>query len=557
MRSLLEMSRPLLRRLPPGARDVLRFVANPRREAKYIADWREFRSDLRPIANALRRVPLRPGGDVLIHSIHGYVPSLKEDSLYGAMLVASGIRPVFLTSRSGGLDRYLHIVPGARFMYWEDFLDDPTTADSQLAAELVSGAPTTGDLVALVRDGVAIGRHVLSWFMRTRHMGTVDLDQHRAEITADVARSLAATRASARVLDAAGVSTVLMTERGYTPYGEFFDEALNRGCRTVEWAASYRDDARVFKAHSPAARTQHLFSLSADTWGRALEAPFTDAQRERLLAEWESFYTSRTWFNFHRLQHLTQALSREDVIAELGIDPTKPTAALFSHIFWDATFFYGESLYDDYQQWFVETVRLANRSTQVNWVIKLHPVNVWRRAAEGAAGATYSELAALEQAGVGLASHVKLVMPDTRVSSWSLFQAADYCFTVRGTVGIEMAMLGKRVVTAGTGHYSDHGFTVDPPSRAAYEQNVLNPTALSPMTDAERDRAVRFASCLFSRKAYQFDTHRFDYSSAPNTFFPLNGRARILVDADAFIRSPTATAWAKWLTSSTMEDCLT
>ncbi|MEO9035554.1 MAG: hypothetical protein ABI442_08605, partial [Gemmatimonadaceae bacterium] len=544
MRSLADVPRSLLRRLPAPARDALRFVANPRRESKYFADWREFRRDTRSITGALERVMPRAGDEVLIHSLHGYVPSLKEDALHGAMLAASGIRPVYLAWRGGGLDRYLRVAPRVRVLYWEDFLDNPTAGDKRLAADLVNNANTLADLVQIEHDGIDLGRHVLSWFMRTRRLGTIGLEQHRGAIIADLGRSLAAARAADRVLDAVNVSSILMNERGYTPFGEFFDAAMKRGHRTVHWGALYSDDARVFKAYTPATRTEHPYSLSADTWKNALSVPFSADDRHRLLANWESFYTSRTWFNFQRLQHLTITMSREEVVAELGLDASKPTAALFAHIFWDATFFYGRSLYDDYQQWFVETVRLANQSTSVNWVIKLHPVNVWRLAADGTADAKYSEMAALEDAGIALAPHVKLVMPDTRVSSWSLFQAADYCFTVRGTVGIEMAMLGKRVVTAGTGHYSAHGFTVDPESREAYRDIVLNPTSLAPMSSEERDRAMRFANALFFRKAYRFDTHRFEYSNAPDAYLPLNGRARILsATDDAFINSPAAKKW--------------
>jgi hypothetical protein len=74
MRSLLELSRPLLRKLPPRARDALRFVANPRREARYITDWKQFRDDTRSIVDALRRVSLDSRSPVLILSTHEYVP---------------------------------------------------------------------------------------------------------------------------------------------------------------------------------------------------------------------------------------------------------------------------------------------------------------------------------------------------------------------------------------------------------------------------------------------------------------------------------------------------
>ena len=59
---------------------------------------------------------------------------------------------------------------------------------------------------------------------------------------------------------------------------------------------------------------------------------------------------------------------------ELELEVNKKTATIFAHILWDATYFYGDSIFDDYEQWLIETIRLANRNDAVNWIIKLHPV---------------------------------------------------------------------------------------------------------------------------------------------------------------------------------------
>ncbi|HEX3866633.1 MAG TPA: hypothetical protein VHV78_07750 [Gemmatimonadaceae bacterium] len=556
MSGLAGIARPWFYRLPPAARDLIRFAAHPRRETRYLADWKEFRRDLRPIIAAFAR-DVAAGSEVLIHSTHGFVPSLKEEALFGAMLRASGLRPVFLTTRFGGLDRYIRIVPGARVVYREDFDGQPTAADARIAAGIVGEAGDARGLIDAEWNGIAVGRHTLSAFMRKRYLGSVDLREHRDALIATVACALAAARTSAAILERERAPTILMNERGYTPSGEFFDVALSLGRRVVQWQASHRDDGRIFKAYSTSTRTDHPSSISADTWAQALDAPFSDADGDRLLAYLENCYARKTWFNFKRLQHLTEDLPPHRVIAEIGLDPRKPTAVLFAHILWDATFFFGDGLYDDYREWLVETIRVANESTSVNWVVKLHPVNVWRLAADGADGTTFAELAALEHAGIRVAPHVKILMPDTPVSTWSLFRVADYCFTVRGTVGIEMAALGKRVVTAGTGHYAAHGFTVDPRTRDDYEAIVRDPTRLQPMSESERHRALRFAHVLFERRPVCFDTYRLEHSDAADVFHPLNGRARMLSPTGAaFARSTIAARWSAWLASSTTEDCL-
>jgi hypothetical protein len=49
---------------------------------------------------------------------------------------------------------------------------------------------------------------------------------------------------------------------------------------------------------------------------------------------------------------------------------------VFSQVLWDANLFYGEDLFEDAGEWFVETVRVACANSAMNWLIKLHPANV-------------------------------------------------------------------------------------------------------------------------------------------------------------------------------------
>src|SRR5207253_1325355 len=132
--------------------------------------------------------------------------------------------------------------------------------------------------------GAAVGRHVASWFMRTRYLGSIDLDQHHDALAAEMSQSIAALRASSAVLDREEATCVLMTERGYTTFGAFFDAALTRARRVVQYIAPHRDDARIFKAYSLATRTQHPASLSAESWSEALSVPFGVPERSRLLS---------------------------------------------------------------------------------------------------------------------------------------------------------------------------------------------------------------------------------------------------------------------------------
>ena len=159
-------------------------------------------------------------------------------------------------------------------------------------------------------------------------------------------------------------------------------------------------------------------------------------------------------------QGWTRRRSRDEIVAELGLDPSRRTAVLFSHVLWDANMFYGRDLFADQEEWFVESVRAACANDRVNWVVKLHPANVWKRRRDRAEG-ELTELAAIRDAIGELPPHVHLLAPDNEISTWSLFDVTDWGLTIRGSIGFELPCFGTPVLTAGTGFYSGRGFTVD------------------------------------------------------------------------------------------------
>ena len=109
---------------------------------------------------------------------------------------------------------------------------------------------------------------------------------------------------------------------------------------------------------------------------------------------------------------------------ELGLDPTKRTAVMFSHVLWDANLFYGKDLFDNYGHWFVETVKAAVANPRLNWVIKLHPANLWKRELAGVSS-EFDEIRLIREHIGELPPHVHLLLPDTKISTLSLFRMAD------------------------------------------------------------------------------------------------------------------------------------
>ena len=142
----------------------------------------------------------------------------------------------------------------------------------------------------------------------------------------------------------------------------------------------------VFKRYTAETKAIHPRSLSDASWERVRQLEWT-AEREAELEQ-----------EFARRYDATRRSSRAGTRAgrggsrarrsraRSGSTPRRRPRSIFSHVLWDANMFFGRDLFADQEEWFVETVRAACANDAVNWIVKLHPANVWKRRRDHVSG---------------------------------------------------------------------------------------------------------------------------------------------------------------------------
>lgn len=541
-------------------RAIGRYILNPRRlhdRWRIHQDLRRFRQTY----GSLFSSPVHSGIDrrVLVVGLHGFIPSAKEDGIYAKALEWRGYAPWILVERGSIVSSHYKVYGLDRFVFFDDYVGPISCAPLlRQAGEVVAGATGTAELLDFKYRDVHVGRHVLSLLMRHLHAGKLDL--HDPLVARDLTKMLAdamrAVHAAEALLDEVKPEMLLFNERGYTPFGEIFDVALNRKLNVIQYVASHRDDARIFKRYVRETHDVHPHSLSDDSWKAISSLRWDDCKERELSEELYGHYAAGTWFNFQRLQHGKRIKSKGEVQAQLGLDPQKKTAVVFSHIFWDATFFYGDSLFDDYEEWLIQTVKAACANAAVNWIVKLHPVNTWRLEADGYTGELAERVALRNRIGA-LPGHIHLIDPGTDINTYSLFGIADYGLTVRGTVGIEMATFGIPVLTAGTGRYSGRGFTLDFCHPDEYLAALGRIQEYPRLTAEQTELAKKYAYGILKLRPLKLSTMKFEYSSAKDTFHPLNGSPKILAKSlREMVEASDLSAFANWAVDSPHLDYL-
>jgi hypothetical protein len=373
----------------------------------------------------------------------------------------------------------------------------------------VRGNPSVSDLLSLRIHGVDAGRIALSNVLSRRKFARFDISEPETlrEIGQELRYIETNVIAAKMMIQAHRPVLALLLEKGLSPVAEIFGVCIASGVPVVQFVGSQNENDLVLKRYSDANRHQHPFSLDPCTWDKVQTMSWSAADEAALAREFEEAYTQGTWFNRKFLHQDKQIKPPDAVRRQLGLDPSKKTAVIFSHVLWDATFFYGVGLFENYEAWLLATVRAACRNPAVNWVLKLHPDLVWKLKYEGYTGELRDTIAIRSSVGE-LPDHVKLVMPDTDISSYSFFSITDYCVTVRGTIGIEMACHGVPVLTAGTGRYSGMGFTIDSASQEEYLDRLARIQEITAPPPSQTEMARRFAFALFKKRPWPMRSFR-------------------------------------------------
>ena len=422
----------------------------------------------------------------------------------------------------------------------------PARADVTAEVERRAAAPMDfQSVIAWTYRDAWIGPQLLSSVSRRRFDGAPDPrdPEIRQALLDQLAQSVSFVRAAEDYLAAVKPTLILVNEPNYHVLGPFVDVAIARGISTIHFTQPSREDALVQKKLTPVTRRIHPNSITTETLERLLAEPWGDKQESELDREFDSRYGG-VWKVQSRNQPGTVDMSAAEVSSELHLDRSLPMAVLFSHVLWDANLFYGKDIFENYGEWFIETVKAAVANPRLNWLVKLHPANIWKRKLSGASD-EYGELRLIREHIGELPPHVKILAPDTQISTLSLFKMADVGITVRGSIGYELPCFGVPVVTAGTGRYSGFGFTADHDSRAAYIATLARLERMPRLDSAHVHRARVHAHALFVLRPWIYSSFKTEIGT--NVSDPLFQNLVPTVATDAEIaRIGDLEAFAAW-----------
>lgn len=416
---------------------------------------------------------------------------------------------ILLSSPSQGLEKAFISFGASDFIFLNAYLAKTPSIDMD---DFLKGTKSIKDIIDKTYLKIHCGKFALSTFLRRNRSGRVDFSNAETliKIRPHLENSCCMAEAMQKIVSRYKPALVAFYDRGYTPEGELFDAALQTGARAITMNSAHRGGLQLYKKYGPHNADKHPAALSEITWQKMTEMEWDKPKWDTLFNELKNCYTSGQWYDEVGTQFGKKNQTKDEIVTSLGLDPTKKTAVVFAHIFWDATFFWGEDLFEDYEDWFVQSLQAAAKNTNLNWIFKTHPANLVKDQRDGYKGERVESTAIKNTLGE-LPDHIKLIEPEHEVSTFSLFESIDYCLTVRGTVGMEAASFGIPVITAGTGRYDQLGFTHDHENPEAYLDTLSHLENIEPMSDDEIELARRYLYAVLIKRPLLLETIKFEY----------------------------------------------
>lgn len=451
-----------------------------------------------------------PKGAVLVSQMFS-PPDVALQSILLIALRVAGYRPVIILEARGvrWLPHMYRFFGVRHFAYFEDVM--PQGEHPEVDA-ILKGISDVDEIKKSVRHGIPVGTLALSTFMRRFRSGNVDISDpaQREILKGFLSDSLRYADAMDELIKRWKPVSGVTIDRGYTPQGHLFYGVIEAAGTCFTLNSSHRSGALMLKRYRKDNSDQHPSSLAPETWIKLKEMPWTPDHWNLLRDEIETGYEKGEWYSAGGSQFRKRLVQSEELRSLLGLDHSKPTAVIFPHMFWDASFTWGRDLFANYEDWFKKVLSIACTNDRLNWIVKVHPANTTKNIRDGYKG-EHSEILAVRDVCDPLPKHVFLLSPESEISTLSIYRIMDYCLTVRGTPGIEAPAFGKVALTAGTGRYDGHGFTRDSASAQEYIARLNRLHEEPPMTAKEIDLARRFAFGVFMMRPTTFSTLKFSF----------------------------------------------
>lgn len=354
-------------------------------------------------------------------------------------------------------------------------------------------------------EGLHVGEHAYSATVRFFASPAFESEPYGVAILREyILSSTTAALGFQRFLDKQTVDLVVVDHGIYVPQGVITEIAKNRSIRVLTFNTGYRRSTFLFAEGD----SYHFAIPRSKEFGIR---KYTDTQREIAIEYVKGRAFGRSdWVHFQP----------QNVDRALNFDQGKLHVAVFPNVLWDADVHFEEGLFASSSDWLLNTIEHLCRNPNVIVHVRIHPGEI-----KGAVVSRYGVWDLLKDKKFADSTNLIVYYAEDDVNSYTLAEKCDFSIVYGSKIGIDLAALGHRVLTAGDCWTRNKSITTDPSTIHEYFKLLDAPSGIVP----SGKRGIDFAYYLYFEKMYFFDFVSKRSGDPPFKFDPI-GFDRALAD---------------------------
>lgn len=275
----------------------------------------------------------------------------------------------------------------------------------------------------------------------------------------------------------------------YVDYSPPILLAYLKGIKAIIWSSGFKNFLHYFTVPKKPNKLEFRGITDAE-WKKRLDKQLSENENKLL-----DQYIHHRFNKGNNRDFLNVALPEtpEQLRKKLGFENNNPVACLFCHVSWDLSFDLSKMIFDNANQWLVESMNAIFDIKNVNWIIRVHP-------GEKVSGSLYTNDDFIKKNFKTIPDNVRILWSDSDINSLGLYNLIDVGITLFGTMGAELPILGKPVISGGEAHFTGKGFTIDAKSKDEYFELLRNISTIKKLPEDKIDIARKYGYSYFIQR---------------------------------------------------------
>lgn len=275
-------------------------------------------------------------------------------------------------------------------------------------------------------------------------------------------------------------------------YAVLISEKL--GVPYITWEVFSQFTGAIFARNSLAMEQK----LDED-WGKLKQVELTQLEKESL---YHHFGLQRESKNTPYRYYEDNVISDDQsILSELNIKPNSTIVSLFANVEWDSTALGMDAAFDNMRDWICTIIDYAYQDKDLTFVIRTHPGEL---KVPNHLKTTLTLSDSLVRIYPELPDNVKIIEPESPISSYTLADLSAAVMVYSSTLGLEFALQGIRPWVMSNCYYRGKGFTLDFDSRDQVIAELVNRQFDKLLSDSEVNLAEKFAYAVRFRRLFRF-----------------------------------------------------